>query len=55
MDSTHIAYICLMIKDKAFGQNYHFVQHHTIGLKIENLNKILKLGDTNSSLTLSLD
>lgn len=52
LDSCHIALVQLKVREKAFI-NFMCLKELSLGIKIENVSKILKIAGSDDSLTLS--
>ena len=54
MDQSHVALVALFLSSEMF-QSYRLDKNFTLGIKLQNLNKILKCGESTDSLTLECD
>ncbi len=54
MDLSHVALVTLRLKADGF-QDFKAIRSHTLGVKLQNLNKILKCADNNDMLTMECE
>lgn len=54
MDSSHVALVSLVLNEKGFT-NYRCDRPLTLGLSIENINKILKVASSDDTITMSCE
>jgi len=54
MDLSHVALVTLSLRHEGF-QQYNFHQPQQLGVKLQNLNKILKCAENNDMITVECE